>query len=203
MTDADQSQAVTGDYEVARAWHLAKDTRGELTTSFEFALMQVFEAYERWVVQAARLVGNPDINYPEVVILHVVRMQERAKDAATIAKLVNRDDLPNVLYTLRKLVSLGLAEKVKVGSGTYFQATERGRMETDRYAALRSDLLLKSMAQVTDIDSKLETVNSLLKVMTGLYDGAARETAVINPVALFPALEEPSGPAPKRPRSKP
>ena len=202
MADADQGQAVTGDYEVARAWHLAQDTRGELTTSFEFALMQVFEAYERWVVQAARLVGNPDINYPEVVILHVVRMQERAKDAATIAKLVNRDDLPNVLYTLRKLVSLGLAEKIKVGSGTYFQATERGRMETDRYAALRSDLLLKSMAQVTDIDSKLETVNSLLKVMTGLYDGAARETAVINPVALFPALEEPSGPASNRPHSK-
>lgn len=201
MADADQSQALTGDYEVARSWHLARDTRGELTTSFEFALMQVCEAYERWVVQAARLVGNPDINYAEVVILHVVRMQERAKDAATIAKLVNRDDLPNVLYTLRKLVSLGLVEKVKVGSGTYFQATDRGKLETDRYAALRTDLLLKSMAEVTNIDGKLETVNALLKVMTGLYDGAARETAVINPVALFPASEEPPGPASKRRRT--
>lgn len=202
MTDTNESQPLTRDYEVARAWHLARDTRGELTTSFEFALMQVFEAYQRWAVQAARLVGNPDINYSEVVVLHVVRMQERAKDAATIAKLVNRDDLPNVLYSLRKLVSLGLVEKVKVGSGTYFKTTEQGRLETDRFAALRTDLLLKAMAEVANIDSKLETVIALLKVMTGLYDSAARETAVINPVALFPASQEPPGKAPGRPRAK-
>lgn len=191
MTEADTSNQHRGDYEAARAWHLARDERGELTTSFEFALMQVIEAYQRWVVQAARLVGHPDISYNETIVLHVVRMQERAKDAATIAKLVNRDDLANVLYSLRKLASLGLVEKVRVGSGTYFQVTQQGRTETDRYATLRDDLLLAAMNQVTDIDGKLEVVNAFLKVMTGFYDGAARETAVINPTALFPPPEEP------------
>lgn len=185
-----QAGAYSGDFGAARAWHLARDTRGEMTTSFEFALMQVFEAFQRWVIQVAHVASHPDINYNEVVVLNVVRMQERAKDAATIAKLVNRDDLPNVLYNLRKLVALGLVEKAKVGSGTYFQVTERGRLETDRYAALRNDILLRSMNQVSSIDAKLETVTTLLKVMTGLYDSAARETAVINPVALFPDVEE-------------
>jgi predicted MarR family transcription regulator len=191
-------------YEAARAWHLAESPRDELVTAFEFSMMQAFEAYQRWCVQGARLVGHPDIAYNEVVVLHVVRMQERAKDAATIAKLVNRDDLPNVLYNLRKLVSIGLVEKVKIGSGTFFQVTERGRIETERYAALRRDLLLDSMEQVANLSDKLQSLVGLMHVMTGLYDGAARETATINPAALFPDDEVPA-PAKKSParRAKP
>ncbi len=174
-----------GRYEAARAWHLAESERDEAVTSFEFALMQVMEAYQRWCVQASRLVGHPDITYNEVVVLHTVRMQERAKDAATIAKLVNRDDLPNVLYNLRKLVSLGLVEKVKIGSGTYFQVTDQGRIETNRYAELRRDLLLDSTDQVANLHQKLESIVGLMHVMTGLYDVSARETAIINPAAFF------------------
>jgi predicted MarR family transcription regulator len=194
-----------GAYEAARSWHLAATERDELVTGFEFALMQVFESYQRWCVQAARLVGHSEITYNEVVVLHVVRMQERAKDAATIAKLVNRDDLPNVLYNLRKLVSLGLVQKVKIGSGTFFEVTEQGRIETERYAELRRDMLLASMDQVANLHEKLRTMLSLLHVLTGLYDGATRETAVINPLALFPADEDAPPPAPaaaKSPRAR-
>jgi predicted MarR family transcription regulator len=183
-----------GSYEAARAWHLAKSERDELVTTFEFALMQVFEAYQRWCVQGARLVGHSDIAYNEVVVLHVVRMQERAKDAATIAKLVNRDDLPNVLYNLRKLVSLGLVRKVKIGSGTFFEVTDQGRIETERYAELRRDLLLGGMDEVGNLHEKLRSMIGLLHVMTGLYDTAARGAAVINPLALFPDDEPPPSP---------
>lgn len=172
-------------YEKARTWHLADNADDELATSFEFALMQVFEAYQRWVVQGQRLVGYPEINYNEVVVLHVVRMQERAKDAATIAKLVNRDDLPNVLYNLRKLVSVGLVKKVRVGSGTYFEITEQGRLETDRYAELRRDLLVSNMKQIAHIQDKLQAATDLMHSITGCYDTAARETAAMNPSALF------------------
>lgn len=189
------------DYEAARAWHLAESQRDELVTAFEFTLMQTMEAYQRWCVQGAHLVGNKEITYNEVVVLHVVRMQERAKDAATIAKLVNRDDLPNVLYNLRKLVSLGLVEKVKIGSGTYFQVTELGRIETTRYADLRRNVLLDGLDQIANFDEKLNSVIRLMQVMTGIYDSAARETAVINPAALFP--EDQAGePAPKAPPKK-
>lgn len=172
-------------YEKARSWHLASTADDELATSFEFALMQVFEAYQRWVVQGQRLVGYPEISYNEVVVLHVVRMQERAKDAATIAKLVNRDDLPNVLYNLRKLVSVGLVNKVRIGSGTYFEITEQGRIETDRYAELRRDLLVSNMRQIAHIQEKLQAATDLMHSITGCYDTAARETAAMNPSALF------------------
>lgn len=195
----------TPDLESARSWHLAESPRDELVTSFEFALMQVEEAYHRWCVQAARLVGSDEITFNEVVVLHVVRMQERAKDAATIAKLVNRDDLPNVLYNLRKLVSLGLIEKSKIGSGTYFQVTERGREETNRYAALRRQLLLENMEEVINLSDKLNAVNRFLHVMTGFYDNASRETNSINPRALFHDFPEPASlatPAKRTARTK-
>ena len=183
---------ITGDYEAARAWHLADSERAERVTSFEFALMQVNEAYQRWVTQAARLAGHPDITFNEVVVLHVVRMQERSKDAATISKLVNRDDLPNVLYNLRKLVGLGLVEKVKVGSSTLFRVTERGRLETNRYADMRRALLLESMDEIANIDSKMDSLITLMHLVTGLYDNAAREVVVIDPKTAFAGDSVPS-----------
>lgn len=184
MTSSNGSGGIP--YAKARTWHLATNPDDDLATAYEFALMQVFEAYQRWVVQGQRLVGYPEINYNEVVVLHVVRMQERAKDAATIAKLVNRDDLPNVLYNLRKLVSIGLVEKVRIGSGTFFAITDRGRVETDRFAELRRDLLIDNMREIASIHEKLRSAVDLMHSMTGVYDIAARETATIDPSALFP-----------------
>lgn len=177
------------DFDGARSWHLAEDSHDATVTDFEFALMQVYEAFQRYCVALARLVGNPEITFNEVVVLHVVRMQERPKDAATIAKLVNRDDLPNVLYNLRKLVSLGLVEKTKNGSATLFEVTEQGRLETQRYAELRNQVLLEAFSRTPNMGERVAEVNWTLNMMTGLYDGAAREVASINPTALFP--EEP------------
>jgi predicted MarR family transcription regulator len=163
--------------------------------------MQVNEAYQRWATQTSRLVGHPDMSFNEVVVLHVVRMQERDKDAATIAKLVNRDDLPNVLYNLRKLISLGLVKKVKVGSITMFGITEKGVLETNRYADMRRALLLDSMDEMPNLDGKLDALIPLMHVITGLYDVAAREVVVFDPKTVFSQLEDsdipPSEPLPK------
>jgi predicted MarR family transcription regulator len=179
-------------YDEARTWHLATNADDELATSFEFALMQAYEAYQRWVVQGQRLVSYNELNFNEIVVLHIVRMQERAKDAATIAKLVNRDDLPNVLYNLRKLVSIGLINKIRIGAGTYFEITEQGRIETDRYAELRRDLLVANMHEITQFREKLKTATDLMHSLTGCYDTAARETAGMNPATLFPDRGQPA-----------
>ncbi len=173
------------DFDSAKAWHLAEDVRDSAVTDFEFALMQVYEAYQRYAVALARLVGHSELNFNEVVVLHVVRMQERAKDAATIAQLANREDLPNVLYNLRKLVSLGLVEKTKSGAATLFQVTEQGRVETQRYADLRSQVLLDAFARTPNMIDRMAEVEWTLDLMTGMYDSAVREIASINPDALF------------------
>lgn len=170
----------------ARRWHMVQTPHEELLTAFEFTLLQTEEAFRRWCVQASRLShGSLDLNFNEIIMLHVIRMQERPKDTATIAKLVNRDDIPNVQYNLRKLAANGLVEKGRIGATTVFRVTEEGRKVTDRYAELRQSLMVSATEDLADIDNKLMLATRFLNMMTGVYDGASRSTASINPSALF------------------
>ncbi len=73
-----------------RRWHLADNAYEEALTAFEFAILQVEGGFQRFAVQAIRVSSDIDLTFNEVVALHVVRMQERSKDTATIAQLTNR-----------------------------------------------------------------------------------------------------------------
>ena len=179
-------------YAGARSWHLAETERDTVFTSFEFAMLQTVASFERWSIQAARLSGGSDtLTFSEVVLLHMVRMHDRPKDAATLAKLVNRDDLPNVLYSLRKLAGLGVIEKTRVGSATFFQITETGRLETERYAELRQAILMSSTDSVANMEENLAFVTAILHMITGFYESAAREAASLNPETLFGSDQQP------------
>lgn len=184
------SEATQDGIDEARLWHLATTKSDEQLVSFELALMQAMESFVRYVVAGSHLVGTREISFNEMIILHIVRMQDRAKDAATIAKLINRDDLSNVLYNLRKLVSVGLVEKVRSGANSFFQVTEQGRLETERYASLRRETLLASVTALDALDPQLEITTGTLRIMTGLFDSALRETQLINPAAMLASPPE-------------
>jgi predicted MarR family transcription regulator len=173
-----------------RRWHLAHDTYEEALTAFEFAVLQVEGGFERFAVHAQRVAGDLDLAFNEVVALHVVRMQERAKDTSTIAQLTNRDDLPNLQYNLRKLVGMGLLERTKSGTSSVFAVTPAGREVTDRYAALRRQVLASNLAELTDVTTKLHQAIRSMNILTGLYEAASRDLATINPAVLFPADAE-------------
>lgn len=166
-------------------WHLATDGDDTAVTMFEFALIQTFEAFQRSVVQIQRIVGDVNIQFSEGVLLHIVRMQERAKDATTLTRLLNRDDLPNVLYSLRKLAALGLVRKVRVGATTLFEITDEGVVATNRYAELRREIIVANMGDIVDVQKRLQQATELLHSLTGRYDTAAREVAGMDPASLF------------------
>ena len=48
----------------------------------------------------------------------------------------------------------------------------------------------RGLDQLANFNEKLGSVIRLMQVMTGIYDTAARETAVINPAALFPEVPD-------------
>lgn len=169
----------------SQEWHLARSKAETELTNFELALMFAYAAFERYVVQTCRLVGGPELGFNEAVILHVVRMHDRPKDAATVARLLNRDDLPNVQYALRKLLSFGLIERVKVGQTAVFQPTEIGLEWTDRYAALRRQVLSEIFANNSYAGDSTASLARAISVKAGLFDAAARASAVLNPSNLF------------------
>lgn len=185
-----------------RRWHLAENSHEEAMTAFEFALLQVEGAFERFAVQALRIAGDVDLAFNEVVALHVVRMQERAKDTATIAQLTNREDLPNLQYNLRKLVSLGLLERTKSGTSSVFRVTEAGREISDRYAALRRELLTANLAELSDVTTKMRHAVRTMHILTGLYAAASRDLATINPAVMFPAEGDEAEPEPAAKRRR-
>jgi predicted MarR family transcription regulator len=109
-------------------------------------------------------------------------MQNRPKTGAIIARMINRDDLPNVQYSLRKLESAKLIEKVKEGSGKTFSyvVTDLGKKMTDGYSQIRSDLLINALSTISDIDERIEEITKLLSVLTGIYEEMSRSSATFS-----------------------
>jgi predicted MarR family transcription regulator len=163
-------------------WHLATNDTELKVTELEFSLIRVMEAFSRWVAAADEMVGTSELKHAEHVILHVIRMQDRPKTGATIARLLNRDDLPNIQYSLRKLESAGLVKKRKEsGTKIYtYSITELGTQLTNEYAKLRRELLIRNLMTITGFDERVQDATQLLSIMTGIYEESARNSATFN-----------------------
>ena len=158
-------------------WHLASSPHEARLTEFEFALLRCNEAFEHFSVQVTQTIRELELAAPDVVILHIIRMHDRAKPLQTIARLVNRDDLQNIQYSVKKLIAVGLVDKTKIGKSQHYSATAAGRELTDRFARLKGLLLADPSQAVAGIADKLGAATQLLTLMTGLYEEGARTSA--------------------------
>lgn len=165
-----------------RSWHLAEDESSFKVTEFEWTMIRFQEAFSRSVMAMGALTIDADLKYSEHLILHVIRMQDRPKSSATIARMINRDDIPNIQYSLRKLEAKGLISKVQdIGAKIFaYTVTEKGAVMTDEYAALRSEVLLGPMATLSNFNASIAKATQLLGVMTGIYEEAARSSATFS-----------------------
>ncbi len=169
-------------------WHLATDPHTSALTAFEARLERVVHAYHRWKAAcfaavagetAGDLVGDENFTGNDVAVLNVIRMKERPKSRGEIARLLNRDDISNLQYALRKLLRAGLIEKVDAGARktAAYRATDRGTAVTEAYAALRRELLTSMTGRGAGEDTALAEAGNLLDLMSGFYDQAAKLAA--------------------------
>ena len=65
---------------------------------------------------------------PENALLHIIRMNDRPKTMKDLARLTNRDDMPNMQYSLRKLMGAGLVAcaRARDGPGVTYEVYGRG-----------------------------------------------------------------------------
>jgi predicted MarR family transcription regulator len=179
--DSDQEQLDEAHY---RAWHLARSPHEALSTDYEWSILRFQQAFERWITQLADITGLAELSYIEIIIMHVIRMQNRPKTAASIARQLNRDDIPNIQYCLRKLVKMDLCRKISEGGKvTAFDVTEKGKQMTDRYAEVRRQILTEQTKNIDRVDEKLRDTTRIISLLTGLYDEAGRITASYSPIA--------------------
>ena len=86
----------------------------------------------------------------------MIRMNDRPKSVRDLAHMANRQDIPNIQYSLRKLIKGGLVVKSGSGrSGVTYETTELGRDVCDRYADVRAELLIDSVGRLPELAKTL------------------------------------------------
>jgi predicted MarR family transcription regulator len=105
-----------------------------------------------------------------------------------IASLLNRDDIQNVQYSLRKLMAAGLIEKAKGGGGknANLTATLKGRKFCDDFANIRRELLIAHVARLENGESRLLYSAKTVSMLTGLYDEVGRISTAYTMNAVTP-----------------
>ena len=102
-------------------------------------------------------------------------MREVPKGVSELARFLNRDDVSNIQYSLRKLQSEGLIEKTssKKSRRASYQVTRKGRKVTDEFARLRSQLLIAAVPGLTDWEEQVATTRRVLGLMQSIYENAS------------------------------
>src|SRR5882757_8650549 len=140
-----------------RRWHLARTPLEVDVAELEYALMRSFEAFGRWQAECLANVIDFAASGPENALLHIIRMNDRAKSIRDLAYMANREDIPNIQYSLRKLIKGGFVARSGSGrSGVSYKATHLGQEVTDRYAEVRAALLIDAVRRVPELAQHLE-----------------------------------------------
>lgn len=158
-------------------WHLSTTDTEIALTELEFSLFRSFEAFSRWQSECLATVTGEAMSGTDNAILHMVRMRARPKSIKEIAMLLNRDDMPNLQYSVRKLLNNDLI--AKAGSSNQrksarYVVTDKGIQVTDDFADIRRRVLVEFLEHRHD---DLNTAGRTLELMAGIYDQAARIAA--------------------------
>lgn len=160
-------------------WHLSTSDNEVALTELEFAIFRIFSAFNRWMddlTACCQEEAEPPCSGMDFSLLNVIRMHERPKGISEVARLLNRDDMSNLQYSMRKLIKFGFIEKVGAKGakkGVTYRATDKGVDATDRYARVRRELLLPLTESISQSGQRMGDVNNMLTLMSGIYDQAA------------------------------
>lgn len=166
-----------------RAWHFGTTHHEAVTTEFEWSILRFFQAFERYCMQIAHISGLADLSFSELILLHVIGLQDTPKTVGLLARQTNTDSVTNVQYSLRKLVAYELVVKIREGKSKVFtyDVTEKGRELINQYAHFRQRVLTEQTKSIESIDRKLSEAARLISMLSGVYDEAVRVSATYNP----------------------
>ncbi|HMS06421.1 MAG TPA: winged helix DNA-binding protein [Burkholderiaceae bacterium] len=156
--------------------HLVSPRSAELS-EFEFGLIVAGNAFHRWVVHCMAAAGLKDLTPLDVLVLHHVTHRARDKRLADICFIMNVEDTHLINYALKKLQALGVVASRKNGKEVTYAATEAGQAHVQRYRAIRETCLMDALKADEGLNRDIGELARLLRVLSGLYDQAARAAA--------------------------
>lgn len=161
--------------ELNTSWYLSRNERETAVTEFEFTLMRIAAAYDRWIAECLATVAREPLGSTCCEVLHITCLKNRPKTPPEIARLLNRDDVPNVVYSIRKLENAGLVERTpsRQRKGATYRVTRKGRKVAMDYASLRAEVLVQHFPQLEAGSDQLAKAKELMDLLRGIYDQAA------------------------------
>ena len=156
--------------------HLVSAHSAEMS-EFEFGLIVAGNAFHRWVVHCMSAAGLRDLTPLDVVVLHHVTHRARDKRLADICFIMNVEDTHLVNYALKKLQGLGVVVSQKNGKEVTYAATDEGRAYVQRYREIRESCLIDALNADDALNRDIGELGRLLRVLSGMYDQAARAAA--------------------------
>jgi len=156
--------------------HLVSPRSAEMS-EFEFGLIVSGNAFHRWIVHCMSAAGLKDLTPLDVLVLHHVTHRARDKRLADISFIMNVEDTHLINYALKKLQGLGVVVSSKNGKEVTYAATEEGRRYVQRYREIRESCLINALKADEGLNRDIGELARLLRVLSGVYDQAARSAA--------------------------
>ncbi len=170
------AQPKPGHAPIVSSAHLVSAHSAEMS-EFEFGLIVAGNAFERWIVHCMAAAGLRDLTPLDVIVLHHVTHRARDKRLADICFIMNVEDTHVVNYSLKKLLSLGVVASSKNGKDVTYAATEPGKAYVQRYREIRESCLIDALNADDALNRDIGELARLLRVLSGMYDQAARAAA--------------------------
>jgi predicted MarR family transcription regulator len=153
--------------------HLASGRSAELS-EFEFGMIIAGNAFNRWAVRCMAAAGMKDMAITDVLVLHHINHRAREKKLSDIAFILNIEDSHVVNYSLKKLNALGLVHTERRGKEVLYSTNEAGQALCQRYFQIREQVLVSGVVTDGTENFELSELARFLRVLSGLYDQAAR-----------------------------
>jgi predicted MarR family transcription regulator len=155
----------------------AIQARAAALTQFELALVVANNAFAQWVSRCGAAAGGASFSSLDLLVLSNVHWRLRNKRVADICFAMKVEDAHTVAYSLKKLGNAGLVSSQRNGKETRFSTTEAGKRLCDDYYAVRRKFLVEALGVLAGDELDLEAVAARLRVLSGLYEQAARNAA--------------------------
>jgi predicted MarR family transcription regulator len=90
---------------------------------------------------------------------------------------MNVEDTHLINYSLKKLQNLKVVESRKNGKEVIYASTESGQAFVQRYREIRESCLIDAIKVDDGMNRDIGELARLLRVLSGMYDQAARSAA--------------------------
>ncbi|OYU13311.1 MAG: transcriptional regulator [Comamonadaceae bacterium PBBC1] len=170
------SLSISAPSPIVSSAHLVSPDSAEMS-EFEFGLIVAGNAFHRWIIHCMAAAGLKDLTPLDVLVLHHVTHRARDKRLADICFIMNIEDTHLVNYALKKLQGLGVVVSQKNGKDVTYAATDEGRAYVQRYREIRESCLIDALKADDGLNRDIGELARLLRVLSGMYDQAARAAA--------------------------